>query len=62
MSPDQSPRSHVEYLREKVLRLRSLLMDLKVIEAELERQREELARQQAARLKALVWFWLIDET
>jgi hypothetical protein len=43
---DQSPRSHAANLQEKVNRLRARQVDLEAAEAELERQRQDFARQQ----------------
>jgi hypothetical protein len=45
---DQSPHSHAIYLQEKVDCLRALHVDLEAAEAELERQRQDFAWQQAA--------------
>ena len=39
MPPDQSPRSHVNYLQEKAARLQARRVDLEATKAKLERQR-----------------------
>jgi hypothetical protein len=47
MPLDQSPRSHVNYLQEKVARLQALQVDLEAAEVELKRQSQDFTRQQA---------------
>ena len=47
-SSELSPRSCVNYLQEKAGRLRARLGDLEAAEAELECQRQDFVRQQAA--------------
>jgi hypothetical protein len=48
MPSDQGPRSHANHLWEKAARLQARQVDLEAIEEELKRQRQNLARQQAA--------------
>ena len=43
MPPDLSPHSCVNYLREKVDRLRVRQVDLEAVEAEVEHQRQDFA-------------------